>query len=152
MIDIETGDRDALDALIALIGVSFPEQFGEAWNAGQLASIISLPTTSIYLAKDNNLLVGFAITRTISDECELLLLAVRPEHRRKGIGKQLIDRLTGEARRASVSKLFLEMREGNGAEQLYARLGFRRIGCRKNYYTGSGGIHFDAITFGLSLK
>ncbi len=151
MITVARGSSEELEDIVALIDQSFPKRYGEAWNSRQLASMISLPSVSIYMARKHNDLAGFAITRSVSDECELLLIAVDPAHRRNGIGAQLIDRLTADARSADRSKLFLEMRDGNSAEQLYAGFGFERVGRRANYYRGSDGICFDAITLAKDL-
>lgn len=151
MIHIVKDAVGVVDQMVALAERSFPAEYGEAWNARQMASMIALPSVAIYTATTNNSMVGFAITRTIVDECELLLIAVDPAHRRKGIAVQLIDRLTTDARSAAITKLFLEMRDGNGAERLYGRQGFEQIGRRINYYRGSNSELYDAITFAKSL-
>ncbi|WP_420605971.1 GNAT family N-acetyltransferase [Novosphingopyxis sp.] len=151
MITVERGSSEALEDIVALIGQSFPERYGEAWNSRQLTSIISLPNVSIYMARKHEILVGFAIARSASDECELLLIAVAPTYRRSGVATQLIDRLTADARSGDQTKLFLEMRDGNSAEQLYLRFGFERVGRRANYYNGPDGLCYDAITFAMLL-
>lgn len=152
MIAIENGDGAALDEMVALTLDSFPERYGEGWNAYQMRSMLSLPNVSAYLARQEKRLVGFAITRTIMDECELLLIAVSPGHRRQGIGADLVQNLIEQARSVSVSKLFLEMRDGNNAEQLYRRFGFERVGRRLSYYNGAEGIRYDAITLAAALS
>ena len=151
MIVVENGDRGALDDMIALVGRSFPQRYGEAWNPRQMESMIALPNIAIYLARKTNALAGFAITRTVCDQCELLLIAVDPPHRREGIGARLIDRIIADARGAGISKLFLEMRDGNFAGQLYERFGFERVGRRANYYNGAGGVRYDALTYAVAL-
>lgn len=151
MIQIDKDGGEAIDQLATLAERSFPQEYGEAWNARQMASMIALPNVTLYTAKDDSLIVGFAITRTIVDECELLLIAVDPAHRRKGIAVELIDRLSADARNGAVSKLFLEMRDGNDAERLYGRQGFERVGHRTDYYRGSDSRRYDAITFAKRL-
>jgi ribosomal-protein-alanine N-acetyltransferase len=52
---------------------------------------------------------------------------------------------------SSRSKLYLEVRRGNDAYFFYQRRGFIEIGQRKNYYRGSDGRFYDAITMVLAL-
>ena len=76
-----------------------------------------------------------------------MLIAVRPEHRGRGIGGALVARFIAEARSRGATRLFLEMREGNTAEALYLRHGFERVGRRRHYYRRGSGSPLDAITF-----
>ena len=45
-----------------------------------------------------------------------------------------------------VKTIFLEVREGNQALNLYTQMGFIKVGSRKNYYRGQDAIDRDAIT------
>lgn len=90
---------------------------------------------------------GFALTRQVLDEEEILLIAVSPAHRGKGVGKQLLREVIARARARSAARVFLEMRDGNPAEHLYRTFGFTKIGHRKGYYRGAVGGPLDAITF-----
>jgi ribosomal-protein-alanine N-acetyltransferase len=47
--------------------------------------------------------------------------------------------------------MFLEMRRGNPAINLYQKVGFEPIGERPNYYRLANGERADAITFGRSI-
>jgi len=67
------------------------------------------------LARCGDRPAGFALARAVVDEAELLLLAVRPEHRRVGIGSALLDAVTVAARARGAVRLHLEMRENNPA-------------------------------------
>ena len=60
------------------------------------------------------------------DEAELLLIAVAPAARRRGVGAALLRAVIAEARGHGVTKLHLEVRAGNTAIQLYAAAGSRR--------------------------
>ncbi len=152
MIAIRRESADALDELSVLARQSFPPAYGEGWNRQQLAGMIALPSVLVYGARTEGLLAGFAITRQVCDESELLLIAVDPQRRRSGIGAQLMQYLTCEARTASISKLFLEMREGNDARHLYGQFGFTEVGRRLAYYNGIDGQRYDALTLACSLK
>jgi len=81
----------------------------------------------------------------------LLLIAVRPELRGKGLGQRLIALLSAEARSRGATRIFLEMRENNPAASLYTKVGFEPIGRRKSYYLLANGSRMDAITYGLTI-
>jgi len=78
---------------------------------------------------------GFVIGRRAAEEGEILNLAVRPQRRRGGIGRALVETLMEIFSKEGTTKVFLEMRESNrGALALYEQLGFQAIGRREGYY------------------
>ena len=145
------GTPEDRDAILEIIEKSFPAEFGEAWNARQLESMLALPSVETLLARQDHRLSGFAISRTIFDECELLLIAVDPEFRRMGVGGLLLGHMISQSRDALVAKVFLEMREGNIAQALYSKFGFKPIGRRAQYYRGNDGECHDAVTLAVIL-
>ena len=73
----------------------------------------------------------------VTDEAEILNLAVKPANRRQGEGMKLVQRMLEDFQTRSVSRVFLEVRESNtGAIGFYEHLGFRTVGKRKDYYQG----------------
>lgn len=65
----------------------------------------------------------------------LVLLCVQPRHRRRGIGRALIDWLQASARVAGLDSLHLELRADNaGARDFYRRLGFNDTVLVPGYY------------------
>jgi ribosomal-protein-alanine N-acetyltransferase len=95
---------------------------------------------------------GFSLQRTISDEAELLLLAVSPEFRRRGIGRMLLDHFMDNAQKLGASRVHLEVREGNPAVIMYRSAGFSVAGRRRKYYRGRFGGEFDALTLSRELQ
>jgi len=81
----------------------------------------------------------------------LLLIAVHPAHRGRGLGRKLLGHLARDAKERGADHLFLEMRSNNPAEKLYREFGFTPIGSRADYYQTKGGDRIDAITFGMKL-
>ncbi len=146
---IVIGDGTAADiaAVDAVMQAAFDPRFGEAWTQAQCLGMLSLPGVWLSLAHDAELLVGFALTRAIADDAELLLIAVRPDHRGRGIGRALLRRSIAEATTRGAARLCLEMRAGNDATRLYVSEGFVQCGERRNYYAGRSGERFDAHTY-----
>ena len=147
-----------IDAIMRIMDAAFDPQWGEAWTRPQIESALQLANTLPTLVAatgtrtaDPGEAVGFAIVRAAPGEEEILLIAVDPRKRRKGLGRSLIAILATDARRRGADKLFLEMRENNPARSLYEAVGFRQIGRRKDYYSLGDGARMDAITFGLDL-
>lgn len=145
---------DDIDRIMAVMEAAFDPAFGEAWNRRQVSDALVLPNTHYLLAsadgghpREDQEAAGFLMSRGAADEEELLLIAVRPEHRGKGVGSALLQRFFAAAEARGASRLFLEMRDGNPAESLYRRTGFEPVGRRRNYYRGAAGGPLDAITY-----
>src|SRR5687767_11479945 len=137
-----------LGAVMTIMNAAFEPRFGEAWTRSQCAGILPMTGVSLMVAQDNGeqLPVGFSLFRTIAGESELLLLAVAPDCQRRGIGRLLLEQFVDQARDAGAGRIHLEVRDGNPAIQMYRRAGFEPAGRRSNYYRGSDGRQFDAIT------
>ncbi|MEP5728406.1 MAG: GNAT family N-acetyltransferase [Sulfitobacter sp.] len=95
---------------------------------------------------------GFALTRTVARESELLTLAVDPLHHGRGIGTEILRRwLDSLAKTADTA--FLEVADDNhAAKHLYARLGFSQIARRKGYYARTDAASVDAIVMRLPVS
>jgi ribosomal-protein-alanine N-acetyltransferase len=148
---------DDLDRIMAVMAAAFDPAYGEAWNRRQVGDAIVLPNTHYLLAGKNGgepadgaMAIGFALSRGTLDEEELLLIAVHPDHRGRGIGGVLLQRFIEAAKARGRTRLFLEMREGNPADSLYRRAGFEPIGRRCNYYRSAAKGPLDAITYARS--
>jgi len=153
--------RHQLDRIMAVMEAAFDPQFGEAWNRRQVADALAMPSTHALVIDEAGELIGegfsareaagFVLTRHAADEEELLLVAVAPRFRRRGLGERLIGHFFAEARARAVRKVFLEMRRGNPAVALYTKIGFTPIGERRNYYRLANGERIDAITFAVTI-
>lgn len=150
---------DNLDQLMAVMETAFDPVYGEAWTRRQVEDALILGDCHYVLVDATGGIpgpdapaAGFFLSRTGYDEEELLLLAVKPECRRSGLGRLLLGRLAQGARDRGATRLLLEMRRGNSAETLYRAFGFRPIGLRPNYYRGAGAERIDAITFACELE
>ena len=150
---IKAGSIADIEAVMRIMDAAFDPAFGEAWNRGQVLGILSLSDVWLMMATfgDGALSEGFALARRTLDEAELLLLAVRPEARLRGIGRALVEAVAEEAHARGALRLMLEMRAGNPAQALYRASGFGEIGRRRDYYRGRDRSLHDAITLARPL-
>ena len=138
--------------------VSFDPHYREAWTRRQVEDSLLVPSTFAMLCNEaadataqGEKAAGFVLARKAADEIELLLIAVDPEHRKKGIGSRLLKRFLEVAVQREASKVFLEMRANNPAVSVYRAAGFEQIGQRANYYRTITGETIDALTFGRKV-
>ncbi len=150
---------DAVDRIMAVMDVSFDPAFGEAWTRRQIEDALLIGSCHYLLcdaagalAADHLPAAGFCLSRAGFEEEELLLFAVAPTLRRRGIGEKMLAAFASSARARGMNRLLLEMRCGNPAESLYRRFGFMPIGKRPNYYRAADGSRIDGITFACEFQ
>ena len=81
-------------------------------------------------------LAGYIVARMGADELHINNFAVRDQFRRRGIGRDLLNRILEEGKRCGVSCAFLELRAGNSAAlNLYQLAGFQVTARRARYYS-----------------
>lgn len=148
---IERAGGDALDDVLEIMNAAFDRRFGEAWTRAQCAGILPMKGVYLMLARKGGDAVGFSLARRTLDEAELLLIAVRPDCAGTGIGAELLERFIADQRASGARHLHLEVRDGNPAVQLYLHHGFTIAGRRSNYYRGTDGEKFDALTMTLGV-
>lgn len=148
-----------VDKMMEVMEEAFDPHFREAWTRRQVEDSLLTPSTYLLLANAqgdscdvHEQAAGFVLARQAADEIELLLIAVRPECRGRGLGRRLLARFLESAERRAASKVFLEMRANNPAEEFYRKSGFEQIGVRRDYYRTLDGTTIDAITFAKNLK
>lgn len=151
-LELTAGTSADLDSVIEVMNSAFDDRFGEAWTRSQCAGILPMPGVKLVVARfSDGRTAGFSLHRAISDEAELLLLAVSPEFRRRGIGQMLLGQFLETARNRGASRVHLEVREGNPAVIMYRSAGFGVAGRRRKYYRGRFGGEFDALTLSRQL-
>ncbi|MBN8841296.1 MAG: ribosomal protein S18-alanine N-acetyltransferase [Sphingomonadales bacterium] len=151
MIDLVAGSAADIAAVETVMNEAFEPRFGEAWTRSQCLGIMGMPGVWLTLARVDGEIAAFALSRAILDEAELLLIAVRPAFRRRGIGAALLRGVIADARGRNVTQLHLEVRAGNEAVALYTAHGFAKVGERRAYYRGRTGQSFDAHSYAVEL-
>ena len=149
---------DDIDRIMAVMEAAFDPAYGEAWNRRQVEDALTMGNCYYQLIAPDGLIpvpgehaAGFYMSRCGFDEEELLLFAVDPQYRRRGLGETMLRSFADAARQRGARRLILEMRKGNPAETLYRRFGFAQIGERRDYYRLPGGGRLDALTFASDL-
>ena len=148
---LRAGSPRDIDLIEALMAQAFDPRFGEAWTRSQCLGVLALPGVRVLLAFLDDEPAGFALTRAVVDEIELLLLATIPAQRRRGVAATLLRALLAEAQSEGLVKMHLEVRAGNEAARLYTASGFAKVGERRGYYRGRTGQLHDAHTYSRTL-
>jgi ribosomal protein S18 acetylase RimI-like enzyme len=108
-----------------------------SWTPARVQHFISGADSSVIVARREHCIAAFAIMHFGDDVAHLNLLAVAPEHRRQGLGSQMMEWLTTTAIEAGVFRINLEVRTQNeAARSFYQRLGFDQLGVVQGYYQG----------------
>jgi ribosomal protein S18 acetylase RimI-like enzyme len=123
--------------VIAAMSRDFIETgLGWRYSADRVARLISERDTCALVACDaQGRVQGFAIMHFGELRAHLVLLCVRPERRRLGVGRSMIEWLLESARVAGIESLHLELRADNeSAKAFYGRLGFTDTAVVPGYY------------------
>ncbi|WP_249209211.1 GNAT family N-acetyltransferase [Magnetospirillum sulfuroxidans] len=118
--------------------------FTDMWSPEAMVELLEMPGAEGLLAVDGGSLTpstqppgpaGMVLWRNIGDEAEILSIAVLPPWRRSGLGWQLLDAAVRSSIAKGAAVMFLEVAADNaGAQNLYLRSGFVKVGVRKRYY------------------
>jgi [ribosomal protein S18]-alanine N-acetyltransferase len=126
--DFDACDLESVRKLLS----SIPEV--AHWPADDFL-LASQKNFSLRVAEEEGSVCGLIVFRIMTDEAEILNLAVDSSQRRRGTGSRLIQDVIAASNSAGVGKIFLEVRESNGAaRKFYARMGFTETGRRRQYY------------------
>lgn len=128
---IEPFDPTDLDALMEIENSSFTlpwsrQSYEELWPVAGIA---------IWVARLDHEMAGYMLLQTVGEEMELHTFAVRPDLRRRRIGRRLLEFMIEEAQGEGVKRIFLQVRPTNSpARALYEKMGFAAVGIRRRYY------------------
>ena len=133
-----------LPAVMEITRRSLPLPWGETIWREELASPLGL-----YLVlEEDGAVSGYIGLKLISDDAHVMTIAVRPEHRRRGLARTLVEAALADPASAGARRVHLEVRPSNaGARAFYGLLGFVQTGLRPAYYGDE-----DALLMTLDLR
>ena len=99
-------------------------------------SFLKSQTFFIDVIEDDGVITGHCIYFFVPGNAEIISVAVTPEKRRMGYGRELVYHVISKARDNNCKEVFLEVRRSNEAAiSLYTSIGFHQVGERKGLYT-----------------
>jgi ribosomal-protein-alanine N-acetyltransferase len=110
---------------------------GWHYRTERIGQLLGNADTVSLLACENLHTAGFAIMTLGEERAHLVLLAVRADHHRRGIGRRMTQWLVETAVTAGIATLHVELRAQNRAAYLFYRaLGFEQTLRIAGYYRG----------------
>lgn len=135
-------ERDDFHDLYAIEEVCFqpPQRFSRRY----MRDLIGSPDAATWIAEDRERMAGFAvvewapqITGTVA---YIATIEVLPEHRKSGVGAELLRRLEGSANAERAVMIWLHVDiENTSAIRLYERCGYSNTGTADHYYARNRG-------------
>lgn len=109
--------------------------FSLPWSQASLESELENPLSLWLVAEEDGQVLGYIGSQTVLGESDMMNLAVGERHRRRGIGRALVQALEAALRQQNSEMLTLEVRASNrAAKALYGSLGFLFLARRPHYY------------------
>ena len=123
---------------LELIKDVLESEFDNFWSYNILKEEISSENSYFIVAKNTeNEIVGFAGTKIIVDEADVMNIVVRKSCRKEGIGSKMLENLINYSISKNLKFVNLEVNENNlSSICLYDKFAFNHIGIRKKYYNG----------------
>lgn len=109
----------------------------DPWSREMFEKELENPLSVFLIAEDEDAreLVGYGGVWFMYDSANITNIAVKPDFRREGIGKYLLELLIKISRENKMNEITLEVRASNeAAKKLYESEGFDICGLRKRYY------------------
>ena len=126
--------RPAQVADVSDVGAIEKAVFSDPWSANDFAECLS-SRVPFLVAEEHGAIAGYVVAHFAADEGEILNLGVATAHRRRGLGRALVQGVVALLTERGVRAVYLEVRESNaGARRLYQSLGFGEVARRARYY------------------
>ena len=110
--------------------------FGDPWSEDALKILTQAGGFGMAAITEDGRAVGYGGMLTVLDEGQITNIAVHPDFRRQGMGREILSAMIVHAQSLGVTRLSLEVRSSNvGAQTLYLQQGFEIAGTRKHFYS-----------------
>ena len=114
---------------------SLISEFDDFWTFNILKQEFDNENTTYIVAKDNDMIIGFAGILVIMDEANIMNIVTKKNKRMLGIGSLLLEELIKISKVKKLKSITLEVNEKNiPAINLYTKYNFQQVGVRKKYY------------------
>ena len=105
------------------------------WTERVFQDEISAENRVYLVAESEDTIIGFGGMMLVGDDAHVTNLLVAPEHRRTGVGRQIMIDLIRATIADGARHLTLEVRSSDlAARRFYTRFGFAPVGVRSDYY------------------
>lgn len=139
-------EKKDIEQILLIEQCSFPAP----WATKAYLSELQNKFARYFVLLDQERVIGYAGMWLFAGESHITTIAVHPDYRSRGYGRMLMMTLIEYSKKHNVDTMVLEVRVSNSAAiRLYASLGFKRIGMRRNYYMET---REDAIVMLQHLK
>ena len=148
LISLRRMRKDDIETVLEIERSSFSNPWQPTAFEGEIDNVpFSNPFVILYSPKKS--VIGYVIYWQVGEEVQIANIAIHPEYRRLGIAEVVLHSVLDRIRADGARFVLLEVRPSNeAAQKLYAKLGFKRLGLRKGYYTKPPE---DALLMGMTL-
>lgn len=125
------------------------DNFVEKWSKKSIEQEIDNKLSKTLVLLDGKEVIGFVNARHILFEGDITNIAISKEYCGKKLGMLLMKHLINLAKSEGIERYMLEVRKSNiVAIRFYEKIGFIKVGERKNYYNNP---LEDAILYDLKI-
>ena len=96
-----------------LIKENLQTEFDNFWTPGVLKSELENENSKYIVAKENDEIIGFAGIIVTPIDVEITNIVTKKSKRKKGIGKELLEKIIEIAKQTEMEKISLEVNEEN---------------------------------------
>ncbi len=115
------------------------QSFRTPWSKQSLTGELHNRVAHYLVMEQDDAIIGYCGMWVLFDEAHITNIAIDPQFRGKGFGKQLLYAAMQTAYDFDACKMTLEVRETNAvAQAMYAKFDFTQQGYRKRYYEDTG--------------
>ncbi len=110
--------------------------FSSPWSENSIKETMSGDNSLFLVAEKDESVCGYIGAYYALDEGYITNIAVNPDYRRQGVGRELLCELIARGVALALKFWTLEVRVGNqGAIALYESMGFENVGRRPRFYS-----------------
>ncbi len=150
IINMDSPDNKQL--LKTAVDIEVMVQGTQAWGQATMTKFLAMPYYYLMLTLIEDEVVAYCLYYALFESAEILRIGTHLNWQKQGIASQLLHHLIIHLQQQQVENLLLEVRADNTpAINLYKKLGFQQIDCRKGYYANRNGTVTNAIIMSLRL-